>query len=64
MLITNKLFTPSSADLNNMIERAMQKCDGDIEQSNLRKEARAGQRMEKIMVAESVARSRIRRWGF
>lgn len=48
-----KLFAPSSEALTVMIDRAMQKCDGDIEQAALKKEARAIRRMEKSIEAEA-----------
>lgn len=31
-----KLFTPTGFVLNHMMARAMQKCDGDVEQTRLR----------------------------
>ena len=54
---TPKLFTPSSTDLDNMIAQAMRKCDADIEQTKLTKEARADARAEKIMLRTAAAQA-------
>ena len=56
-------FVPSSTTLNDMIARAMAKCDADIEQTALRKEAEAERTMARAMEHEFTVRARIKRWG-
>lgn len=50
-----ELFTPSSAALLDMIKAAEAKCDGDIEQTKLRKEAAENARMERFLIAQAKA---------
>jgi hypothetical protein len=50
-----KPFIPSSTDLNDMVRRAMAKCDADVEQTRLREERRADLRMERAWTAEAKA---------
>jgi hypothetical protein len=59
----SSLIVPSSSSLMGQIARAMAKCDGDIEQAALRKEAEADRRMERHWTAEAQARSHRARWG-
>lgn len=54
----SQLFTPSGRDLEAMIERAMRKCDGDIEQTKLKADAKAERRLERSMLAEAAQRRR------
>lgn len=62
-MATTTHFTPSSNDLMDMIRRAEAKCDADVEQSRLRKEAREEARMVRALTAEAEARGRRLRWG-
>lgn len=58
----NKSFTPSSTTLLSMVAAAEAKCDGDIEQAKLRKEA-AGERFAcRLMVAAAKQRN-YARWA-
>lgn len=60
-------FVPSPTMLTSMIERAMAKCDADIEQTKLRAEARAEAEIERQNVRrmdhEFTVRARRQRWG-
>ena len=56
-------FVPSSTMLKSMIERAMAKCDADIEQTALRKEAQIERDNVKAMDHEFTVRARRERWG-
>jgi len=56
-------FVPSSTTLNDMIARAMAKCDADVEQAELRKEAESERSMYRTMEHEFTVRARIQRWG-
>jgi hypothetical protein len=46
------LFVPSSEKLTAMVAAAMAKCDADREQSRLRADARAEDRMGRAWIAE------------
>lgn len=51
-----QLFTPSNAKLLAMIATAEAKCDADVEQARLRKEAAENARMERFLCAEAKAK--------
>ncbi len=57
-------FVPSSTTLNDMIARAMAKCDADVEQAALRKEAEGERAMYRAMEHEFTVRARRPRWGY
>jgi hypothetical protein len=56
-------FVPSSWHLEQQIAAAMAKCDSDVEQARLRKEARDLDREIKAQAHATAVRSRIKRWG-
>ena len=58
-----KLFTPSSNMLMAMIKAAEAKCDADIEQCGLRKEAQENARMERFLIAQASAQRWKRLYG-
>jgi hypothetical protein len=51
-----QVFTPSSSKLLAMIAAAEAKCDADVEQAGLRKEAAEEGRMERFLCAEAKAK--------
>jgi hypothetical protein len=57
-------FVPSSNDLNDMIRRAMAKCDADVEQMRFRDERRTEARAIRAMTNEAKAIAQKNRWGF
>ena len=57
-----KPFTPSSSDLERMIEDAMRKFDQDREQAILADAARANERYSKAWIAETKAKTIRRNW--
>lgn len=50
-----KPFVPSPTDLNDMVRRAMAKCDADIERH---REQKAEDRMERTILAEAAQKRR------
>lgn len=58
------IFVPSSAHLNDMIANAMSKCDGAIEQTKLRDEARDEARAVRWAEQDAAARQHSRSINF